>query len=74
MSRRAYEDWLRGKTEGPKLWLGGLDPGEYYAIRRLRSGLSCVALGAKIGVTGRMVRSMEKGDRNLIRLREYWGC
>lgn len=74
VSLQRYRDLLAGKvTDGPEILLHGMDPWEHYFILRVRAGWGLSVLARKLGCSTRFLLSMERGERSLKRLIEFWG-
>jgi len=74
VSRQQYRLWDKGIEEGPPFPLQGLDPCEHYMALRLRAGMTRRQLCARLGVSYWHLTEMERGNRPIRRLIEFWGC
>lgn len=58
----------------PDIDLGGIDPGEHYAIVRRRANMSIHELAREMRVSRADISLMERGKKkDCSRLQEYWG-
>lgn len=73
--------WLRLKKkprifqyhpEWRRIYLGGLKPGEVFAIYRFREKRTRAELGRDLGVNGSQIARWERGEGSLKRLEDYY--
>lgn len=70
-----YYGWAHGLSEegAPEMRLRGIDPGEHYMVLRLRAGMTRRKMCARLGISYWHLTEIERGNRTLKRLIEFWG-